>query len=109
MKASSIAYVAACVHAASVIAAVAADVASSHDNVTATQTATPTSAPTATPTAAAASPADTNPTINGDTNYWVYDAAISDEFDSAGSIDATKWTDELNGWIGTLSVYVCSN
>ena len=69
-------------------------------------TVAPTAAPTAAPTVA---PADTNPTINGDTNYWLYDAAISDEFDSAGSIDATKWTDDLNGWIGTLFVSICAN
>ena len=40
------------------------------------------------------------PFIIGDTNYWTYEVADSDEFDSEGMVNATKWSEQLDGWIG---------
>eukprot|EP00729_Bicosta_minor_P011951 gene11951-23890_t len=41
------------------------------------------------------------PTIDGDTKFWAYETAHSDEFDAAGAISAAKWTQELGEWKGT--------
>ena len=44
------------------------------------------------------------PSIDGDTKFWAYDAAQSDEFDSAGAISASKWTEQLGEWKGRCCI-----
>lgn len=46
------------------------------------------------------------PTIDGDTKFWAYETAHSDEFDAAGAISAAKWTQELGEWKGARFVSI---
>ena len=45
-----------------------------------------------------------NPSIAGDTKFWKLDESHSDEFSSAGAVDAKKWSQELGAWTGTARV-----